>query len=654
MAESKQEVTKQVIKDITPSDKVYNVNGVSNNAAQRRSSFTGPADIYHGPSTEGQDASIRTGDILGIPNWTMEDFINERTRYRMIGTFGDIGSSYWEPGTYFYKLFFNFNTSYGLLGGIINTLQQDVTNNNQPNGAKEINTASMYFENNCTSERFTLHYRKVLRQKQISLFKFAQLLNYLTLECPWVFKEVGGLERIGEINLKDIAAEEKSIQITFNEDAVDMRISTLIDLYKHACFDTVNQREIIPENLRKFDMSIILFNPPIKGLNMDRQIKYVQKEKKNGKTKEIQDGYIESFGSTNIKKKPEIGKDDRKVKIPMTYKCVILKNCEIKYDDLKSIPDAMDNGEGFKNSIVLSISYERSLVYSFNDILNAETLDNYYNEEQIKEFTGSGDSEGSQSEGISTLPVEEEKYKSIGPITLAEDKTVNVTAKIDKNSHSATCTIDKKIKLEEVSAVKEFSVEVYVEKKKEDGTEIDFNNEADRNKAIENTLQSAYDTMFNSMLESYGWTQFNNSENSSICLGEVIYYVKQQKTPVQDKNNSNPNNSNLEVSAISVKCVGKTYNFAGCANKLETCEHFKFTKINNKVVPDKSQESQETQETQETQGTKETYESVLANAPLDLINTVFAKAEEELRNLAKQIVEKPVYKYPNGEPELVS
>lgn len=622
MAESKQEVTKQVIKDITPSDKVYNVNGVHNNAAQRRSSFTGPADIYHGTSTEGQDASIRTGDILGIPNWTMEDFINERTRYRMIGTFGDIGSSYWEPGTYFYKLFFNFNTSYGLLGGIINTLQQDVTNNNQPNGAKEINTASMYFENNCTSERFTLHYRKVLRQKQISLFKFAQLLNYLTIECPWVFKEVGGLERIGEINLKDIAAEEKSIQITFNEDAVDMRISTLIDLYKHACFDTVNQREIIPENLRKFDMSIILFNPPIKGLNMDRQIKYVQKEKKNGKTKEIQDGYIESFGSTNIKKKPEIGKDDRKVKIPMTYKCVILKNCEIKYDDLKSIPDAMDNGEGFKNSLVLSISYERSLVYSFNDILNAETLENYYNEEQIKEFTGSGDSEGSQSEGISTLPVEEELYKSIGPITFALNG--NYKGKIDNTYHSATYKITEDIKLEEISAVKEFNAEVYAVN--EDGTAIDFSNETVINDAIENTLEPAYNAMFSSMLESYGWSVFDNSENTGICLGEVTYYVKQQKTPVQDENN--PNNSNTKVSAVSVKCVGKTYNFAGCANKLETCEQFT---INEKKV------------------------SELTDVPLDVVNSVLARTEELLNEkLKKQIVKAPVYKYTNGKPELVS
>jgi hypothetical protein len=314
----------------------------------------------------------------------------------------------------------------------------------------------------------------------------------------------------------------------------------------------------------------------------------------------------------------------------------------------------MDNGEGFKNSLVLTISYERSLVYSFNDILNAETLDNYYNEEQIKEFTGSGDSEGSQSAGISTLPVEEEKYKSIGPITLSADIVKNVQP---KNSQISTYKIGKDINLEEVSAVKEFSAEVYAAN--EDGKEIDFSNETTRNEAIENTLKPAYNAMFNSMLESYGWSVFDNAENDSICLGEIIYYVKQQKTPVEDKNN--PNNNNIKVSAISVKCVGKTYNLAGCSNKLETCKDFTITKINGKVVPEKpkeSQESQESQETQETQETKETYESVLANAPLDLINTVFADAEVELRKqgtqLVKQIVKAPVYKYPNGKPELVS
>lgn len=620
MAESTQEVTKQVINDITPSDKVYNVNGVSNNASQRRSSFTGPADIYHGTSTEGQDASIRTGDILGIPNWTMEDFINERTRYRMIGTYSDSYSAYWEPGTYFYKLFFNFNTSYGLLGGIINTLQQDVTNNNQPNGAKEINTASMFFENNCTSERFTLHYRKVLRQKQISLFKFVQILNYLTLECPWVFKEVGGLEKIGEINLKDIATEEKSIQITFNEDAIDMRISTLIELYKHACFDTVNQREIIPENLRKFDMSIILFNPPITGLNIDRKIKYVEKEPNS--TEKIQDGYIESFGSTNTKKKPVIGKDDKKVKIPMPYKCVILKNCEIKYDDLKSIPDAMDNGEGFKNSLVLSITYERSLVYSFNDILSAETLENYYNEEQIKEFTGSGDSEGTQTTGIETLPVEEELYKSIGPIKLESDIKKTVKVKVNGKNENKPYEIKTDINLEEIANVKEFSAEYYAEK--EEGT--DFSDENVKETAINTAIGKAYEQMHGSMLESYGWTTFADNQNESRCLGEIIYYLKQQKSTVQDADN--PNNTTTIVSDISIKCIGKVYDFSNCQDKLKTCEQFK---INDKKV------------------------SELTDVSLDIVNSVLADAEVSLKAAMKgKEVTAPVYKYPNGEKQLAS
>jgi hypothetical protein len=401
-----------------------------------------------------------------------------------------------------------------------------------------------------------------------------------------------------------------------------MRISTLIELYKHACFDTVNQREIIPENLRKFDMSIILFNPPITGLNIDRKIKYIEKEPNS--TEKIQDGYVESFGSTNTKKKPVIGKDDKKVKIPMPYKCVILKNCEIKYDDLKSIPDAMDNGEGFKNSLVLSITYERSLVYSFNDILSAETLENYYNEEQIKEFTGSGDSEGTQTTGVETLPVEEEKYKSIGPITFTDDITGNFSATINKTRYSGNYKLTKDIKLEELSAVKEFTTEVYAVN--EDGSEIDFSNETVRNKAIEKASSDAYNAMLSSILESYGWSVFDNTENDSICLGEVIYYLKQQKTPVQDQNN--PNNSNTKVSAISVKCVGKTYNFTGCANKLETCE--KFT-INDKKV------------------------SELTDMPLDVVNSIFASTETVLKKaLAKNIVTAPVYKYPNGEPELVS
>ena len=339
MAETKQN---------THIDNVFNVTTVTHSESLINSNFKNDVDLYQ---TSNETDKSLSGDILYIPNWSVKDFINERLRYRSIGTRGvdniDIGLEFSDPGTYFYKLFFNFNTNFGLFGGIINTTGSDVTDNRVTNGPKEINTASMYLQNNKNSERFSESYRKILNQKQLSLFKFTRILNYLTYQCPWVFKEISGLETILNSNFVDIApAENPKITITFNQDAVDMRISTLIDLYKHACFDYTNYRVIIPENLRKFDMSIILYNPPIKGLNI------FEDSTKYGNTKDLN----------------------------MCFKCIILKNCEIELQDLKSFQETISNEEGFQNNLSLSVSYERSFIYSLNNVYVTETLDMYYSE----------------------------------------------------------------------------------------------------------------------------------------------------------------------------------------------------------------------------------------------------------------------------------
>ena len=196
-------------------DNVYKTTTVSNFVSLTNSKFDLNTDLYQ--ASNETDKNL-VGDILYVPNWSIKDFIDERLRYRSIGTksinITDIGLEFSDPGTYFYKLFFNFNTNFGLFGGIINSTTGNVTDNQVTNGPKEINTASMYLENNKNSERFSESYRKVLEQKQKSLFKFTQLLNYLTKECPWVFKEIGGLENVLNSNFVDIApAENPKINI---------------------------------------------------------------------------------------------------------------------------------------------------------------------------------------------------------------------------------------------------------------------------------------------------------------------------------------------------------------------------------------------------------------------------------------------------------
>lgn len=285
-------------------------------------------------------------NLLQIPNWTFTNFINERTKFIRQGLEGS--NPYNDTGSFFYKIFFNFNTSYGLFGSLLK-----LTNNTYVNYQ---NTAITYLENNINSDKFSNEYKAVLKGKQKSLESFAKILNYLSFECPWFFKEVGGLADATKRNFKDIDSGTKSITLTFNSDAVDMRISTLLDLYVNACYDTVNFKEVIPENLRKFDIAIILFNPPIANLNKPVFT--------NSKTTDI---------NKNKLNWANIGGAD------LTYKCLILKNCEIDINELSTTPEVVNNENPFTLDYTIKINYLRSYVYNINNILNIEMLDNMFN-----------------------------------------------------------------------------------------------------------------------------------------------------------------------------------------------------------------------------------------------------------------------------------
>jgi hypothetical protein len=57
--------------------------------------------------------------------------------------------------------------------------------------------------------------------------------------------------------------DRKSIVIKCLPDAYDNRIGTLLDLYRSICYSYTNKKEIVPANLRKFDMGIYIFNTPM-------------------------------------------------------------------------------------------------------------------------------------------------------------------------------------------------------------------------------------------------------------------------------------------------------------------------------------------------------------------------------------------------------
>lgn len=335
-------------------------------------------------------------DLLFVPNWTFEDFYKERTQFRTQGMENNTSGSYNDIGLFFYKVFFNFNTSYGLFGSLLSD-KKDIF-------PIDKNSAVGYLANNIEGDKFSEKYKNVLRTKYKSLESFGAVLNYLQMECPWFFKSIENFGEVTKRNFSDIApTKEKSITLVFNPDAVDMRISTLLDLYINACYDTINFREVIPENLRKFDMSIIMFNPPTRNLNIP-YTPMTSSELNNAYDIALertanQDGLLE--GELDIKETDYSVNEHNWagiLKDRMSYRCVILKNCEIDFESLITTPDELVNADPFTLDNKINIKFQRSYVYNLNASLSMEVLDNMYNEllfddlgeiikKQKKEFT---------------------------------------------------------------------------------------------------------------------------------------------------------------------------------------------------------------------------------------------------------------------------
>lgn len=290
-------------------------------------------------------------DLISIPNWNMEDYVNMRLTFQTQGLNGSTVSPFSDPGNYFFKLFFNFNTGYGLLGSTVY--------NSTSSATVEENTAYQYLTNIIDSNRFSENYTKVLKHKRSCLEKFARLLNYITNQCPWFIKKVNGLNEAINYDFENIVNKDlKSITIEFNKDALDMRVSTLLNLYKNACFDITNFREVIPENLRQFDMTILTFNPLIMNLNCFTELP----KKENSLLVDFTN--VKSSGTSKIDNKPRL-----------TFNAYIFKNCEIAVKEIKDINDSLDNEIGFANENSIKITFERVYPYLYNNELAVEIFD---------------------------------------------------------------------------------------------------------------------------------------------------------------------------------------------------------------------------------------------------------------------------------------
>ena len=155
--------------------------------------------------------------------------------------------------------------------------------------------------------------------------------------------------------------DRKSIVIKCLPDAYDNRIGTLLDLYRSICYSYTNKKEIVPANLRKFDMGIYIFNSPMYNDNQtDFNI--------NPETGKI-DGerIVEPYISANTFRNDFLFRTSSKY--------IELHNCEIDYNSSKTGYGDLNNADGKSNEYSITIFFDDAYENRYNEFITSDIGD---------------------------------------------------------------------------------------------------------------------------------------------------------------------------------------------------------------------------------------------------------------------------------------
>ena len=288
-----------------------------------------------------------------IPSYGVQDFINERALWQK-----GIHNLSGEPAWFYFKIFFNFRDHKGLFGGILTDEIPLTSALRYLYGIRNYYGASN------------------IKSRILSLARFTYTLSYINAISPWFFIGLNGVNKLNGLNISEMT-KEKSIDILCNSDSVDMRLNTLLDMYKYACYDEINQKEVIPQNLRKFDMSIVVMNVPIKyfqtamlcaigdDVNLpSTRNKYINKvfDSLNKITSTI-NGSSQRFDYKTLQGL------NNSINNRLSFQMYELRNCEIDPQSFEGyVPSGMNNSQFFKQGTgSIKINYDRVYKVTFNE-----------------------------------------------------------------------------------------------------------------------------------------------------------------------------------------------------------------------------------------------------------------------------------------------
>lgn len=185
-------------------------------------------------------------NINEINPLSMDGIMNDRKRWREnSGYNSEEFEMYSSPIIWYFKLvfFFENNSEEGDIA--CNFLHPSWLNENI-----QSNSAYNFLKLNGELERMDM------------LKEFITTLSDISSSSPWIFQEITGLQEALKMEDK-IPEERKKIEIKCLPDGLDARVSMLLDMYKSIVYSKILRKEIVPANLRKFDLGLYIFPTPV-------------------------------------------------------------------------------------------------------------------------------------------------------------------------------------------------------------------------------------------------------------------------------------------------------------------------------------------------------------------------------------------------------
>jgi hypothetical protein len=238
-------------------------------------------------------------------------------------------------------------TNIGFFNGGSSGLLAPTWLDNVTNDYYKYNSAWAYLKNNYEEERAD------------ALKEFIILLSQISSESPWYFQEVTGVDEALVRENWMIGDERKKISIKCLNDPIDHRIESLLSLYRSIVWSHSRKCEVLPANLRKFDMGLFVFSGAINGITYTA-------------TKNNQDSSKDKImrGGTGLEYNwKDIGDDgtrDINYKDKAAYKYIEFHNCEISMDSLKSGFSTITNELGFEQEFTIDIYFDDCYEDEFN------------------------------------------------------------------------------------------------------------------------------------------------------------------------------------------------------------------------------------------------------------------------------------------------